>query len=166
MEEFHKEIRRRRQAAGVVPQGGHWVSPESRWKKMTATMHWYPRCPDLRRALGLSAHSDSGFCSRASCQGCSYSGGDQTASTTAPLSTATAIGYRSDTSSAHPPNVKVAGGRVPPGRSAAYRAVTWPEYKAVRKKAFTTGGSTLEMVSTPTATDEHNDVTDIVRDVI
>ncbi|BAS93054.1 Os05g0257800 [Oryza sativa Japonica Group] len=78
MEEFHKEIRRCRRAAGVVPQGGHWVSPESRWKKMTATMHWYPRCPDLRRALGLSAHSDSGFCSRASCQGCSCSGGDQT----------------------------------------------------------------------------------------
>uniref|UniRef100_A0A0E0CXH1 Uncharacterized protein n=1 Tax=Oryza meridionalis TaxID=40149 RepID=A0A0E0CXH1_9ORYZ len=110
-------------------------------KTMTATMHWYPRCPDLRRALGLIAHTDSSLCSRASCQGCSYSGEDQTASTTAPSSTATATGYRSDTSSARPPDVKVAPlpDAVSPGRSAAYRAITWPEYKAVRKKAFTTG---------------------------
>uniref|UniRef100_A0A0D3G580 Isopenicillin N synthase-like Fe(2+) 2OG dioxygenase domain-containing protein n=1 Tax=Oryza barthii TaxID=65489 RepID=A0A0D3G580_9ORYZ len=192
MEEFHKEIRRRRQAAGVVPQGGHWVSPESRWKKMTATMHWYPRCPDLRRALGLSAHSDSGFCSRASCQGCSYSGGDQTGgwqcrrSFLAPSSSTSATSsicmltngrfhsvYHRAVVNRNRDRISLgyflgppAERRVPPGRSAAYRAVTWPEYKAVRKKAFTTGGSTLEMVSTPTATDEHNDVTDIVRDVI
>ena len=155
---------------------------------MTATMHWYPRCPDLRRALGLIAHTDSDLCSRASCQGCSYSGEDQTggwrcrrsfratssstsatslphaysptaastASTTAPSSTATATGYRSDTSSARPPDVKVAPlpDAVSPGRSAAYRAVTWPGYKAVRKKAFTTGGSALKMISTAAATDD------------
>uniref|UniRef100_A0A0E0R5F1 Uncharacterized protein n=1 Tax=Oryza rufipogon TaxID=4529 RepID=A0A0E0R5F1_ORYRU len=155
---------------------------------MTATMHWYPRYPDLRRAQGLIAHTDSGLCSRASCQGCSYSGEDQTgewqcqrsfwatssstsatslphayspkaastASTTAPSSTATMTGYRSDTSSARPPDIKVAllPDAVSPGRSAAYRAVMWPEYKAIRKKAFTTGGSAIKMVSTAAATDD------------
>uniref|UniRef100_A0A0E0QS13 Isopenicillin N synthase-like Fe(2+) 2OG dioxygenase domain-containing protein n=1 Tax=Oryza rufipogon TaxID=4529 RepID=A0A0E0QS13_ORYRU len=64
--------------------------------------------------------------------------------------------YRSDTSSARPPDVKVAPltDAVSPGRSAAYRAVTWPGYKAVRKKAFTTGGSALKMISTAAATDD------------
>nr|CAE05450.3 OSJNBa0073E02.10 [Oryza sativa Japonica Group] len=33
-------------------------------KTMTATMHWYPRCPDLRQARGLIAHTDSALCSR------------------------------------------------------------------------------------------------------
>uniref|UniRef100_A0A0E0EQJ5 Uncharacterized protein n=1 Tax=Oryza meridionalis TaxID=40149 RepID=A0A0E0EQJ5_9ORYZ len=123
---------------------------------MTATMHWYPRCPDLRRAQGLIAHTDSGLCSRASRQGCSYSGEDQTASTTALSSTATTTGYCSDTSSARPPDVKVAPlpDAVSPGQSAAYHAVMWPEYKAICKKAFTTGGSAIKMVSTAVATDD------------
>jgi hypothetical protein len=55
-----------------------------------------------------------------------------------------------DTSSARLPDVKVAPlpDAVSPGQSAAYHAITWPEYKAVRKKAFTIGGSALKMVST------------------
>lgn len=49
-----------------------------------------------------------------------------------------------------PPHVKVAPLReaVPPGQKPAYRAVTWPEYMGVRKKAFTTGASALNLVAT------------------
>jgi gibberellin 3-beta-dioxygenase len=40
------------------------------------------------------------------------------------------------------------------GGKPAYRAVTWPEYMGVRKKAFTTGASALKMVAISAAADD------------
>ncbi|KAL6626858.1 hypothetical protein ACP70R_030584 [Stipagrostis hirtigluma subsp. patula] len=55
-----------------------------------------------------------------------------------------------------PPHAKVAPlpEALPPGREPAYRAVTWPEYMAVRKKAFTTGGNALKMVAVAETDDD------------
>jgi gibberellin 3beta-dioxygenase len=60
-----------------------------------------------------------------------------------------------------PPHAKVAP-IVPPGRKPAYRAVTWPEYMGVRKKAFTTGASALKLVTVAPADHDDNDVCPLV----
>nr|CAB3472010.1 unnamed protein product [Digitaria exilis] len=72
MEEFHKEMRVLAdkllelflRALGLTHEQVAAVEAERRIAEtMTATMHlnWYPRCPDPRRAVGLIAHTDSGF---------------------------------------------------------------------------------------------------------
>ena len=47
-----------------------------------------------------------------------------------------------------PPDMEVAplASAVPPGRKAAFRAVTWPEYMGVREKAHRTDASALAML--------------------
>ncbi|TVU21526.1 hypothetical protein EJB05_31167, partial [Eragrostis curvula] len=72
MEEFHKEMRALAdkllqlflKALGLSDEQVSAVEAERKiGETMTATMHlnWYPRCPDPQRALGLIAHTDSGF---------------------------------------------------------------------------------------------------------
>ena len=47
-----------------------------------------------------------------------------------------------------PPDMEVAplASAVPPGRKAAFRAVTWPEYMGLREKAHRTDASALAML--------------------
>uniref|UniRef100_R7VZS6 Gibberellin 3-beta-dioxygenase 2-2 n=1 Tax=Aegilops tauschii TaxID=37682 RepID=R7VZS6_AEGTA len=103
---------------------------------MTATMHlnWYPKCPDPKRALGLIAHTDSGF----------FTFVLQSLVPGLQL-------FR------HGPDREALA-----GTPAAYRAVTWPEYMGVRKKAFTTGASALKMVAISTDNDAANHTDDLI----
>ncbi|KAF0916130.1 hypothetical protein E2562_000732 [Oryza meyeriana var. granulata] len=205
MEEFHKEMRRLAdellelflRALGLTGEQVAGVEAERKiGDTMTATMHlnWYPRCPDPRRALGLIAHTDSGFFTFVlqslvpGLQLFRRSPDRWVAVPAVPGAFVVNVGDlfhiltngrfhsvyhravvnrdRDRISLGYflgpPPDVKVAPlpEAVPAGRSPAYRAVTWPEYMAVRKKAFTTGGSALKMVSTAAA--EHDDVADVV----
>ncbi|KAG8053211.1 hypothetical protein GUJ93_ZPchr0001g29570 [Zizania palustris] len=196
MEEFHKEVRKLAdrllelflRALGLTGEQIAGVEAERKiGETMTATMHlnWYPRCPDPQRALGLIAHTDSGFFTfvlQSLVPGLQLfrRGPDRWVTVPAvPGAFVVNVGDlfhiltngrfhsvyhravvnrdRDRISLGYflgpPPHVKVAPlpEAVPHGRSPAYRAVTWPEYMAVRKKAFTTGGSALNMVSTDAA---------------
>ncbi|KAG8045865.1 hypothetical protein GUJ93_ZPchr0008g12676 [Zizania palustris] len=196
MEEFHKEMRQLAdkllelflRALGLTGEQIAGVQAERKiGETMTATMHlnWYPRCPDPQRALGLIAHTDSGFFTfvlQSLVPGLQLfrRGPDRWVAVPAvPGAFVVNIGdlfhiltngrfhsvyhravvnHDRDRISlgyflGPPPHVKVAPltEAVPRGRSPAYRAVTWPEYMAVRKKAFTTGGSALKMVSASAA---------------
>ncbi|EAY72759.1 hypothetical protein EE612_000582 [Oryza sativa] len=205
MEEFHKEMRRLAdellrlflRALGLTGEEVAGVEAERRiGERMTATVHlnWYPRCPEPRRALGLIAHTDSGFFTfvlQSLVPGLQLfrRGPDRWVAVPAVAGAfvvnvgdlfhiltngrfhsvyhravvnrdrdRVSLGYFLGP----PPDAEVAPlpEAVPAGRSPAYRAVTWPEYMAVRKKAFATGGSALKMVSTDAAAaaDEHDDV--------
>ncbi|XBI96215.1 hypothetical protein VPH35_032528 [Triticum aestivum] len=62
MEEFHKEmcaLANKLMELFLVALGAEHKIIET----MTETIHlnWYPRCPDPTRALGMKAHTDSGF---------------------------------------------------------------------------------------------------------
>ncbi|RLM92489.1 gibberellin 3-beta-dioxygenase 2-2-like [Panicum miliaceum] len=192
MEEFHKEMRVLAdkllelflRALGLTNEQVAAVEEERRiGETMTATMHlnWYPRCPDPRRALGLIAHTDSGFFTfvlQSLVPGLQLfrHGPDRWVAVPAvPGAFVVNVGdlfhiltngrfhsvYHRAVVNRNldrislgyflgpPPHAKVAPLReaVPPGRTPAYRAVTWPEYMGVRKKAFTTGASALKMVA-------------------
>ncbi|PUZ58316.1 hypothetical protein GQ55_5G499600 [Panicum hallii var. hallii] len=192
MEEFHKEMRVLAdkllelflRALGLTSEQVAAVEEERRiGETMTATMHlnWYPRCPDPRRALGLIAHTDSGFFTfvlQSLVPGLQLfrHGPDRWVAVPAvPGAFVVNVGdlfhiltngrfhsvyHRAVVNRdldrislgyflGPPPHAKVAPLReaVPPGRTPAYRAVTWPEYMGVRKKAFTTGASALKMVA-------------------
>ena len=141
----------------------------------------YPRCPDPRRALGLIAHTDSGFFTFVlqslvpGLQLFRHAPDRWVAVPAVPGAFVVNVGdlfqiltngrfhsvyHRAVVNRdldrislgyflGPPPHAKVAPLReaVPPGRTPAYRAVTWPEYMGVRKKAFTTGASALKMVA-------------------
>lgn len=205
MEEFHREMRALAdkllelflKALGLTDEQVCAVEAEQKiGETMTATMHlnWYPKCPDPQRALGLIAHTDSGFFTfvlQSLVPGLQLfrRGPDRWVAVPAvPGAFVVNVGdlfhiltngrfhsvyHRAVVNReldrislgyflGPPADVKVAPLReaMPPGRKAAYRPVTWPEYMAVRKKAFTTGGSALKMVSTA----EPDDVADIVHD--
>ncbi|XP_062181395.1 gibberellin 3-beta-dioxygenase 2-like [Phragmites australis] len=198
MEEFHKQMRALAdkllelflKALGLSGEQVDAVEEERRMcETMTATMHlnWYPRCPDPRRALGLIAHTDSGFFTfvlQSLVPGLQLfrQGPDRWVAVPAvPGAFVVNVGdlfhiltngrfhsvyHRAVVNRdldrislgyflGPPPHAKVEPLReaVPPGRKPAYRAVTWPEYMAVRKKAFTTGASALKMVAVAEADD-------------
>jgi gibberellin 3-beta-dioxygenase len=192
MEEFHKHMRALADkllelflmALGLTDEQVGGVEAERRIAEtMTATMHlnWYPRCPDPRRALGLIAHTDSGFFTFVlqslvpGLQLFRHAPDRWVAVPAVPGAFVVNVGdlfhiltngrfhsvyHRAVVNRdldrislgyflGPPPHAKVAPLReaVPPGRTPAYRAVTWPEYMGVRKKAFTTGASALKMVA-------------------
>lgn len=198
MEEFHKHMRALADkllelflmALGLTDEQASAVEAERRIAEtMTATMHlnWYPRCPDPRRALGLIAHTDSGFFTFVmqslvpGLQLFRHAPDRWVAVPAAPGAFVVNVGdlfhiltngrfhsvyHRAVVNRdldrislgyflGPPPHAKVAPLReaVPPGRAPAYRAVTWPEYMGVRKKAFTTGASALKMVALAAAAD-------------
>ncbi|OEL23979.1 Gibberellin 3-beta-dioxygenase 2-2 [Dichanthelium oligosanthes] len=199
MEEFHKHMRVLAdkllelflRALGLTDEQVAGVEEERRIAEtMTATMHlnWYPRCPDPRRALGLIAHTDSGFFTfvlQSLVPGLQLfrHGPDRWVAVPAvPGAFVVNVGdlfhiltngrfhsvyHRAVVNRdldrislgyflGPPPHAKVAPLReaVPPGRTPAYRAVTWPEYMGVRKKAFTTGASALKMVAAAAESDD------------
>jgi gibberellin 3-beta-dioxygenase len=151
------------------------------WRDVSIAPCRYPRCPDPRRALGLIAHTDSGFFTfvlQSLVPGLQLfrHGPDRWVAVPAvPGAFVVNVGdlfhiltngrfhsvyHRAVVNRDQdrislgyflgpPPHAKVAPLReaVPPGRAPAYRAVTWPEYMGVRKKAFTTGASALKMVA-------------------
>ncbi|KAF8765290.1 hypothetical protein HU200_008725 [Digitaria exilis] len=164
MEEFHKEMRVLAdkllelflRALRLTHEQVAAVEAERRIAEtMTATMHlnWYPRCPDPRRAVGLIAHTDSGFFTfvlQSLVPGLQLSGTGRTGG----VYHRAVVNRDMDRISlgyflGPPPHAKVAPlpEAVTPGRAPAYRAVTWPEYMGFRKKAFATGGSALKMVA-------------------
>ncbi|RLN23307.1 gibberellin 3-beta-dioxygenase 2-2-like [Panicum miliaceum] len=202
MEEFHKEMRVQAdkllelflRALGLTGEQVAAVEEERRiGETMTATMHlnWYPRCPDPRRALGLIAHTDSGFFTFVlqslvpGLQLFRHAPDRWVAVPAVPGAFVVNVGdlfhiltngrfhsvyHRAVVNRdldrislgyflGPPPHAKVAPLReaVPPGRTPAYRAVTWPEYMGVRKKAFTTGASALKMVAAAAAAAESDD---------
>ncbi|CAL4958574.1 unnamed protein product [Urochloa decumbens] len=204
MEEFHKEMRALAdrllelflRALGLTADQVAAVEAERRiGETMTATMHlnWYPRCPDPRRALGLIAHTDSGFFTfvlQSLVPGLQLfrHGPDRWVAVPAvPGAFVVNVGdlfhiltngrfhsvyHRAVVNRdmdrislgyfvGPPPHAKVAPlpEAVPPGRAPAYRAVTWPEYMGVRKKAFTTGASALKMVATTAAASDSDNTT-------
>ncbi|CAO2181115.1 unnamed protein product [Urochloa humidicola] len=199
MEEFHKEMRALAdrllelflRALGLTGDQVAAVEADRRiGETMTATMHlnWYPRCPDPKRALGLIAHTDSGFFTfvlQSLVPGLQLfrHGPDRWVAVPAvPGAFVVNVGdlfqiltngrfhsvyHRAVVNRdmdrislgyflGPPPHAKVAPLReaVPPGRAPAYRAVTWPEYMAVRKKAFTTGASALKLVAASAESDD------------
>lgn len=200
MEEFHREMRALSDrlmelflaALGLTGDQAAAVEAEHRIAEtMTATMHlnWYPKCPDPKRALGLIAHTDSGFFTfvlQSLVPGLQLfrHGPDRwvTVPADAPDAFVVNVGdlfqiltngrfhsvyHRavvnrdSDRISlgyflGPPADTKVAP-LAEAGGKPAYRAVTWPEYMAVRKKAFATGGSALKMVSVSTAAADEDD---------
>ncbi|KAG2595320.1 gibberellin 3-beta-dioxygenase 2-like [Panicum virgatum] len=203
MEEFHKEMRVLAgkllelflRALGLTDEEVAAVEEERRiGETMTATMHlnWYPRCPDPRRALGLIAHTDSGFFTFVlqslvpGLQLFRHAPDRWVAVPAVPGAFVVNVGdlfqiltngrfhsvyHRAVVNRdldrislgyflGPPPHAKVAPLReaVPPGRTPAYRAVTWPEYMGVRKKAFTTGASALKMVAAAAAESDDADV--------
>lgn len=149
---------------------------------MTATMHlnMYPKCPDPERAIGLTAHTDSGFFTfilQSLVPGLQLlrRGPDRWVTVPAvPGALAVVIGdlfhvlsngrfhnvfHRAVVNRERdrisvpyflgpPGDMKVAPlmSAVPPGRRAAFRAVTWPEYMVIREKTFSTGVSALTML--------------------
>jgi gibberellin 3-beta-dioxygenase len=148
----------------------------------------YPRCPDPRRALGLIAHTDSGFFTFVlqslvpGLQLFRHAPDRWVAVPAVPGAFVVNVGdlfqiltngrfhsvyHRAVVNRdldrislgyflGPPPHAKVAPLReaVPPGRTPAYRAVTWPEYMGVREKAFATGASALNMVATAAESDD------------
>ena len=198
MEEFHKHMRALADkllelflmALGLTDEQVGAVEAERRIAEtMTATMHlnWCPRCPDPRRALGLIAHTDSGFFTFVlqslvpGLQLFRHAPDRWVGVPAVPGAFVVNVGdlfhiltngrfhsvyHRAVVNRdldrislgyflGPPPHAKVAPLReaVPPGRTPAYRAVTWPEYMGVRKKAFTTGASALKMVALAAATE-------------
>ncbi|VAH58240.1 gibberellin 3-beta-dioxygenase 2-1 [Triticum urartu] len=206
MEEFHREMRALADkllelflvALGLTGEQVAAVESEHKIAEtMTATMHlnWYPKCPDPKRALGLIAHTDSGFFTfvlQSLVPGLQLfrHGPDRWVTVPAvPGAMVVNVGdlfqiltngrfhsvyHRavvnrdSDRISlgyflGPPAHVKVAPLREAlAGTPAAYRAVTWPEYMGVRKKAFTTGASALKMVAISTDNDAANDTDDLI----
>lgn len=162
---------------------------------MCRVVHRYPKCPDPKRALGLIAHTDSGFFTfvlQSLVPGLQLfrHGPDRWVTVPAvPGAMVINVGdlfhiltngrfhsvyHRavvnrdSDRISlgyflGPPAHVKVAPLREAlAGTPAAYRAVTWPEYMGVRKKAFTTGASALKMVAISTDNDAANHTDDLI----
>nr|QEO75253.1 gibberellin 3-oxidase 2 [Lolium arundinaceum] len=211
MEEFHGEMRTLSDrlmelflaALGLTGEQAAAVEAEHRIAEtMTATMHlnWYPKCPDPKRALGLIAHTDSGFFTfvlQSLVPGLQLfrHGPDRWVTVPAEARDAfvvnvgdlfqiltngrfhsvyhrAVVNRDSDRISlgyflGPPADTKVAPLREAVGRTGgkpAYRAVTWPEYMAVRKKAFTTGASALKMVSVSTSNDD--DLSNAAADLI
>lgn len=206
MEEFHREMRALADkllelflvALGLTGEQVAAVESEHKIAEtMTATMHlnWYPKCPDPKRALGLIAHTDSGFFTfvlQSLVPGLQLfrHGPDRWVTVPAvPGAMVINVGdlfhiltngrfhsvyHRavvnrdSDRISlgyflGPPAHVKVAPLREAlAGTPAAYRAVTWPEYMGVRKKAFTTGASALKMVAISTDNDAANHTDDLI----
>ncbi|KAG2586655.1 gibberellin 3-beta-dioxygenase 2-2-like isoform X2 [Panicum virgatum] len=199
MEEFHKEMHVLAgkllelflRALGLTDEQVAAVEEERRiGETMTATMHlnWYPRCPDPRRALGLIAHTDSGFFTFVlqslvpGLQLFRHAPDRWVAVPAVPGAFVVNVGdlfqiltngrfhsvyHRAVVNRdldrislgyflGPPPHAKVAPLReaVPPGRTPAYRAVTWLEYMGVREKAFATGASALNMVATAAESDD------------
>lgn len=140
----------------------------------------YPKCPDPERAIGLTAHTDSGFFTfilQSLVPGLQLlrRGPDRWVTVPAvPGALAVVIGdlfhvlsngrfhnvlHRAVVNRERerisvpyflgpPGDMKVAPltSAVPPGRRAAFRAVTWPEYMVIREKTFRTGVSALTML--------------------
>ncbi|PAN17522.1 hypothetical protein PAHAL_3G138000 [Panicum hallii] len=149
---------------------------------LMATMHLnlYPRCPEPERAMGLAAHTDSGFftfITQSPVPGLQLlrRGPDRWVTVPAPPGALVVVlgdlfqlltngRFRSALHRAvvnrerdrisvpyflgPPADLAVAplASAVPPGRKAAFRAVTWPEYMGVREKALRTDASALAML--------------------
>ncbi|RLN30237.1 gibberellin 3-beta-dioxygenase 2-3-like [Panicum miliaceum] len=145
---------------------------------MMATMHLnlYPRCPEPERAMGLAAHTDSGFftfITQSPVPGLQLlrRGPDRWVTVPAPpgafvvvLGDLFQLLTNGRFRSAHHravvnrerdrisvpyflgPAVAPLASAVPPGRKAAFRAVTWPEYMGVRGKALRTDASALALL--------------------
>ncbi|KAF7012051.1 hypothetical protein CFC21_026287 [Triticum aestivum] len=199
MEEFHRQMRAVADKLTVLflaalGLAGEQIAAVEAERKIvetmseTVTMHlnWYPKCPDPKRALGMTTHTDSGFFTfvmQSHVPGMQlFRRGPDRWVGVPPGALIVNIGdlfqiltngrFRSAYHRAvvnrdnarvsvayhlgPPADVKVAPLREAVGAGKpAYRTVTWREYIVVRKEAFATGGSALEMVSL--SPDDHDD---------
>ncbi|KAL6607746.1 hypothetical protein ACP70R_040809 [Stipagrostis hirtigluma subsp. patula] len=192
MEEYHEEMRALGgevldvffRALGLTADqiaGGETEREVRETMAATVQLNLYPRCPDPERAIGMAAHTDSGFFTlitqSPAVPGLQLlrRGPDRWVTVPAlPGAVAVVVGDLFHVltngrfhSALHrvvvnrdrervsvpyflgpPAGMEVAplASAVPPGGKAAFRAVTWPEYMVMRRKAFGTDTSALAML--------------------